>query len=110
MSESRQLQDFIEAQEEILKKGEALHRLTNNADFQAIIDGLYFDEYAKGLVHNLAAVKADKAQHQDYIEELEAIGRFRAFLSSISQQANTARSQIQAAEEQLEELRLEGED
>ncbi len=109
-NESRQLEDYIKTQEEAIKKHEALTRLTQNADFQLIFDEMYFDDYAKGLVFNLASVKENKEQHQDYVEELEAIGRVRAFLSSIGQTGNVARAQIQAAEEQLEELRVEGED
>ena len=109
-NEARQLQEYIESKMDDLKTGEAFDRLIRNPDFQLIIDTKYFDEYAKGLVYNLASVKEDKERHQDYIEELEAIGRVRAFLSSIKQLSGVAKEEIAHAEAELEELRLEGND
>lgn len=84
-------------------------KLLKNRDFKAVFDEEYFDAFTKNTALLLSEVKHnDPTMHKDLIDELEAVGRVRGFISALFQKGNMAEKTIADADAQLEQLRTEG--
>ena len=94
-----------------IKLREHAKKLLKNRDFKAVFEDEYFDAYIKNTALLLSEVKQDSPKmYEDLVDELEAVGRVRAFIQGIFQKANMAEKSIEDADAQLAELRAEGVD
>jgi len=92
----------------LVKMMEDLKTLTNNSAFKAIIREGYFKENAVRLV-NLRAdpnMQSEKDQAAT-LREIDAIGIFRQYLSTINQMGTTALRSLESDERTLEECLAE---
>lgn len=84
---------------------QSLDRLSQNKDFQDIIDNGYFRDEAVRLVH----LRSDPQMQEDHMrrnidEQIMAVGSFRGYLNRILQQGHAAQSAIMEHEQTREEL------
>lgn len=87
-----------------------MERLKKNRDFKAIIEEELLDNYLRNTVFLLSdPAMQDEAEQKDLTKDLEMIGRFRGFLSSIYQKGHMAEKTIKDSEEEIAALRAEGE-
>lgn len=111
MSEIQRIELTKEQAEKSIKVMEKLDRLSKNRDFKSIIEDELFDTYSKSLVLMLSDPSMqDEATQKDITLDMQMIGRFRQFLSSINQQGRLAEKTLEDANSQLDELRAEGGD
>ena len=97
-----EIQLTLEENEAFIKKGEALDRLLDNADFQAVV----MDGYIKGESHRLALATGnpaleDKEAQKRLFLQVQSIGNFNAYLRKIDREHQSA---IKTKREHLEEL------
>jgi hypothetical protein len=95
----------IKEANDLVKAANALDRLRKNRDFKLLIEDGYFKDEAVRLV----GLKADPGVQQPekqtkIIREIDAIGSFRNYLSTIYQRASWAEGAIEQAERELEEI------
>lgn len=99
----------VEQANKSIKLMEQLEKLNKNREFKAIIEEELLDNYARNTVYLLSDPScAGEADQSDLIKDLEMIGRFRMFLSSIYQKGHVATKSIADANEMIDELRAEG--
>lgn len=105
------LENTIKEAKKDLELASKMDRLRNNSDFIAVIEGELLDKYAKNTVYLLSDPNMQAEEQQaDLIKDLEMIGRFRQFCSSIYQRANIAQKTIEDSNSVIEDLRYNGED
>ena len=107
-TEEETLMMSVEQAEVLKKRGETLDRLFNNADFQEVIENEYFKEEAVRFV----MLKADpNCQTEDWKRIIEngliGISQLRFYLDMQRGMARNAEDSLLAAEQELEEARLE---
>ncbi|MBO6277609.1 MAG: hypothetical protein J6N20_09290 [Pseudomonas sp.] len=87
----REIQLTIEENEVFIQKGEAVDRLLDNPDFQAVI----MEGFVKGEAHRLAlatdnpALESPEAQARIF-NQIKAIGVFVGYLRKLDNDRNTA--------------------
>lgn len=105
-----EIQLDIQEAREVMAQGERLNRLFNNRDFQAVILEGFFKEEAYRLVELKAAPQMQGEQQQAAImQAIDAIGGLQQHFNKIRVMAEQARMAIEAGEQQLQELAIEGE-
>jgi hypothetical protein len=98
----------IEDAKQKIELRDALARLIENKDFKTIVDNGYFEGEAIRLVHLKADPNMQDPEQQDFvIKAIDAVGFFRAYLSRIFQQGNTAEGALKSHEQTLEEILAE---
>lgn len=93
---------------ETVKVSDALVRLRGNKDFKEVVLSGYFEKEAVRLVH----LKADPSMESDtsqksIIAQMDAIGCFSQYLTTVVQLGNLAHKQIHSDEAMVEELQME---
>lgn len=106
-SDERTIEVTIEELKKTVARHDALERLQMNPDFQLLIEHDYFE---KEPVRLSSLVAAPNAAHNARIQEncidsFKAVGHLRAYLNGVVQQGETAKSQIEQNEAELEDLR-----
>lgn len=92
---------------ELMKK---MDKLRKNKDFNAIIEKELLEYYALNIVYLLSdPTMQSKEKQLDLHKELEMVGRFRQFCSSIYQNGRLAEKAIIDSQESIDELREFGE-
>jgi len=100
----------IEQAKVLTSNRECLEKLTKNSNFKKLIIENYFEKEASRLVLLKAdASMQDAVSQADIMRQIDAIGTFRQYLSTIMQMGRMAQASIAADEETLEELRNESE-
>jgi hypothetical protein len=93
---------------EIVAKGAALERLKNHPDFRKVVVEGYLEREAIRLVHLKGDQHMQKPERQAGIQaDIDAIGRFAAYLGSVSQFAAMAAASLEDAEAAREEIAAE---
>ena len=98
-SDSQQIQISIEQAKALVATGEAILRLSQNADFKAVIEEAYLRDEALRLVH----LKADPSQADDRAQtiidrDIHAIGSLGAFLDNIMRHARVMQGSLEQYE------------
>lgn len=102
------LEENIQRSRDFVAVGAALKRLELNKDFSTVIKHGYFEKEAIRLVH----LKADPAmqtpeRQQSIVNQIDAIGNFSSYLSTLAFTAEQAERNIAADEQTVDELRNE---
>ena len=96
------LESSIEASKKVLKRGEALKRLTNSSDFRAVIVEGYLRDHAIKLVYD----RSNSEKPDDNTSrQIDAVAHFKAFLDKVLEDMEIAEKEISEASEQLYRLR-----
>lgn len=104
-----ELELSIEEAQRVITLRDKLIKLQKNKDFKEIFEKELLENYATNTVYALSNPNMqDKATQEDLIKELEMIGRFRLFCSSIYQRGNYAEKAIYDNKEAIAEIRREG--
>jgi hypothetical protein len=99
----------IKAAQELVKKGDALDRLSNNQDFRDIISQGYFQDEAVRLVHLKCAPSMQNPPMQaSVLTCIDGIGNLSQYFSKIITQAEMARASILDSQDTLSEMAEEG--
>lgn len=107
--EFEEIEIDIKAAQDLVKKGDALDRLTNNQDFRDVISQGYFQEEAVRLVHLKCAPSMQNPNMQaNVLTCIDAIGNLNQYFSKIMTQAEMARSSILDSQDTLSEMAEEG--
>lgn len=85
--------------EAIIEVAEAARRLAENPDFKLVVMDRYFESEPRRLTGMMASGKIHETTFNNCAKELEAIGKFRAFLSFTLEQGNIAEADLAALEE-----------
>lgn len=100
------LEEFEQAKKEyqaILDVAEAARRLSENPDFKMVVMDRYFEHEPTRLANLMASGKVHETTLNNCAKELEAIGKFRSFLSFTLEQGNIAASDLAGLEEAWDE-------
>ena len=87
----------------VIDNAEKAKRLSENQDFIDLVMTGYFTEEPERLASLLSSGKLPERNKQGCVAELDAIGRFRAFLQSFADQGATARNELALLEQAREE-------
>ena len=87
----------------VIANADKAKRLSQNQDFIDLVMTGYFTEEPERLASLLSSGKLPERNKQGCVAELDAIGRFRAYLQSFADQGATARSELEALEEARDE-------
>lgn len=87
----------------VVANAEKAKRLSENPDFIDLVMTGYFTEEPERLASLLSSGKLPERNKLGCVAELDAIGRFRAYLQTYADQGATARSELLALEEAREE-------
>lgn len=99
----------IEAAKATVDRMKVFLRLTENKDFQAVIEKGYFEDEAVRLVGALSSpALADEVSQAQIQKDISAIGRLRQYFYAIVQQGRAAEGAISSDEQELELMRAEG--
>lgn len=110
MSESQvaQIELTMDEAKSQIGLAEALDKLHKNRDFKKVFLDGYFKDEAIRLVELKGYPSTQREDMQaDIVKQIDAIGCVRGFFSKIYQEAMNAQSAIEAAEQELEEIRSE---
>jgi len=103
-----QIELNIEDGKKLVKQGDALRRLSKNADFVTIIREGYFKDESVRLVQAKASPSMATPEKQAaLIKSIDAIGELFQYFHMTEVQAQMAREAITSDEETLEELSAE---
>jgi hypothetical protein len=101
-----QIEISIAEAEKLVARRDMLNRLRKNPDFIAVFDEGYLKEEAVRLV-SLLAEPAMAAHKSEVMTALEAISRFRQYLSAIFQMGNAAAREIAEGRETIADIHAE---
>ena len=105
MNTLQAIEKSIEQAKETAELGRALERLRSNRDFKQIVISGYFDAEAVRLVHLKADPGMQKAESQaSILKQMDAIGSFSSYLSTILHQASLAEKAVEAGEADKEDF------
>lgn len=103
MSDVQEIEISIEDAKAKIEKLDALNRLSQNKDFQNIIDTGYFVEKAAETVMIKASPEMDTPEKQaSCVKTIDAIGELRQYFYAITQQGNMARRELENHEGELQ--------
>lgn len=104
-NEIQEIEVSLEHAKAAVSKGEALRRLMNNPDFVAVVREGYFEKEAIRLVMLKGDPNMQDPKTQaEIIKDIDGIGSFRMYLTTVNQLAQVAANSIAADEETLAEL------
>lgn len=107
-TELNEIEQNIARNKEIVAKGAALARLLSNPDFRKVVSEGYLKDEAVRLVHLKGDQNMQKPERQAAIQsDIDAIGRFAQYLSSVSVFAVMASSSLAEDELAREEIAAE---
>jgi hypothetical protein len=105
MNSIQELEANIGVAKEAIELGAALERLFSNRDFKKVVLNGYFEKEAVRLVHLKSSKYCKDSDNQiSIVAEIDAIGNFSNYLSSITDNAAFARKTVHADEETRDEL------
>lgn len=87
----------------VVTNAEKAKRLSENQDFIDLVMTGYFTEEPDRLASLLSSGKLPERNKVGCVAELDAIGRFRAYLQTFADQGATAREELASLEEAREE-------
>lgn len=91
-----------------VRLGEALNRLQQSPDFQAVITQNYLKDQASRLGHLLSdPAMQTKQKRKAVIKDIEAIGTFLSYLQNVNRQALMAAEAIRVNEQELQNIETE---
>ena len=94
----------IETLKSFIKRKEVLDRLRKNKDFQEIIMEGYFEKESKRLVMLKGDVNSDKETEEDCDKLIVGVGSLHRYFQTVEILGNSAKHQLEAAEQTKEEL------
>lgn len=99
----------IDQAKDLVNRGQAVNRLLENKDFNAIIRQGYFHDEAVRLVHlkSSPAMRTEEKQTA-ILKEMDGIGSLLGYLQKLQHQAELAQQAIEESEDTLAEIRSEG--
>lgn len=103
----QQVEVSLEEAERIVSFGEALGRLEQNRDFQAVILDGYFREEAARLVMLTGEINLKPEQHAAVLAGIRGIAELRQYLLAQRTKAQMAAKEVADFKETLDELRTE---
>lgn len=96
---------------ETLELFKSLERLEKNKDFKRLIKDEYLNKEAVRLVHLKADHTSRSPERQSaVVREIDAIGSFASFLTTVAWRASMAQSALTECEETLDAMREQGAD
>ena len=99
----------IEAAKKLVAKGEALGRLHDNKDFQALVmEGHFKEEAARVTQLKAAPHQQDEKSQASLLKQIDAIGTLFQYFITIEMRAEMARNAITDSEEELAAMAEEG--
>lgn len=108
-NEVQALEANIAACKKTVELAASLERLQSNRDFKKLIVEGYFEKEPVRLVHLLADQNMQKPEQQAAIHRsMMAVGQLNQYFASIQHQARLAQKSIEADEETIAELNVEG--
>lgn len=109
MSEQiEQFEQAIKNQEKDIQTYEALNRLSENKDFQMIIDKGYFQEMSVNLVMQKAALAMQDTDNQrDILRGIDAIGYLRQHFYNITAAGRKAINTVEVLQAEIDAIRSE---
>ena len=100
-----QVEISIKQAKEKISYMKSLEKLAKNKDFKNLIDTGYLEKEAIRLVHLKADLNMASEDNQKYINDaINAVGFFRNYLSTVSQQGEHAKQALVSHEETREEI------
>ncbi len=104
-NQSKVIEENIKAARKLVELGDALERLKSNRDFKTIVMEGYFEQEAIRLVQAKSNPGLQSAEMQKSIlTQIDSIGNLNLYFSTIVQQANMARKNIEIDEAELEAI------
>jgi hypothetical protein len=100
------LEEFEQAKKEyqaILDVAQAARRLSENPDFKMVVMDRYFEHEPTRLANLMASGKVHETTLNNCAKELEAIGKFRSFLTFTLEQGNIAADDLAGLEQAWDE-------
>ena len=108
MNQVQRIEQNIRQAKEIVEFDKALQRLTENRDFQKVIQEGYFKAEAIRLVHLKADPSMQTPERQaSVIAQMDAIGGLVSYLRTVSAAASMAMKAVESDEATLEEIAAE---
>lgn len=105
MNTLQAIEKNIEQAKELVELGNAVERLRSNRDFKKIVVNGYFEDEAIRLVHLKADPGMQRAESQaSILKQMDAIGSFSSYLSTILHQASLAEKAIEVGEADKEDF------
>lgn len=99
-----QLESQITAEKEYIELEQALFRLRTNPDYIRIIDQGYLQDAALRLVAFTGSPECVNQIRANTQDDIQAIGKFRAYLGSINRNARRAEVTIDQAREMISSI------
>lgn len=106
-NEIQEVELSIEAAREMVDRGKAALRLADNPDFKRLITTGYFRDEAARLALLLSEPTISEEIRDNINRDLIGVGAVKRYLTTIVQMGEHAASEIESAQEVLEELRAE---
>ncbi len=97
-----QYEELKKAYQVVIERAECARRLAENPDFQKLVMEGYLQDEPKRLAELMASGRLHQTNLENCTRELDAIGKFRTYLSNIIQQGNISEDDLKALEEERE--------
>ena len=101
----QEMEDHIVKLDEVIKFGDAIQRLTANADYRRVIEQGFMTEDCARFVQLSVNTNFSEEQRLDALGSAQAAGHLKQYISAHTKMANTADAEKRQAQQAIEEMR-----